>query len=356
MDDTGDDKPRAPARRPGVRSLLGALVGLVLAGLLVALVVLGIDVLLAAFGGVLLAVFLRALADLLKRYVPMRDGFALSAVILLLVGVASGLAVALAPQIDRQLTQVGETLPTIAQEVSALLERSPWGRWVLERVQTDGAPAGVADAASGGLTALLATVSEWSGHLLTTVFVGLFAAANPWMYKVGLTNLFPLAQRERVARAIDEIGYTLRWWLVGQALSMLVTGVSTTILLLAFGVPLAWVVGPLVGLLGFVPYLGQILGALPVALLAAPQGTDTLILVMIAYTIVQMLEGYVVTPIIQHRTVYLPPVLTIVSQLLLGAALGALGFVFATPLAAVGLVLTRYYKAYFLGDPEALET
>jgi predicted PurR-regulated permease PerM len=77
--------------------------------------------------------------------------------------------------------------------------------------------------------------------------------------------------------------------------------------------------------------------------------------VVAAYTAVQMVEGYIITPLIQHRMVYLPPAFTIITQILMGSLLGILGFVLATPFAAVLLVLSRVYRARVLGDHAALE-
>jgi predicted PurR-regulated permease PerM len=161
--------------------------------------------------------------------------------------------------------------------------------------------------------------------------VGLFAAANPRLYVDGTVALVPLAKRERAREVMHRLGNALRWWLIGQAIAMLLIGVSTWLVLWAFGVPLAPVLGVIVGLLGFIPYLGPIIGVVPVALVAATLGTTTLLYVLAAYTAVQLVEGYVITPLIQHRMVYLPPVFTIITQILLGTLLGILGFVLALP-------------------------
>ena len=145
------------------------------------------------------------------------------------------------------------------------------------------------------------------------------------------------------------------WWLLGQALAMLVIGVSTWLVLWAFDIPLAPVIGLVVGILGFIPYIGPIIGVVPVAIVAGTQGADTLLYVLGAYMAVQLVEGYVITPLIQHRMVYLPPVLTIVAQVVLGKLLGILGFILATPLAAVVLVLSRFYREDVLGERGAVE-
>lgn len=345
----------APARDPFVRKVVTVVAITAVAGLLLALFVLGIEILLAAFGGVLIAVLLRALTDLLTRYTPLPDGWALTTVIVLIlapIGVGGWL---LMPQITEQVGQFSEQVPGIIEDVEEFLQQYGWGQWILEQVQNGEMPDGAAGGAARGAGGLLSALSDWSTYILIAVFVGLFAAADPALYQDGIVHLFPLRHRSRVRDLIDELGYTLRWWLIGQAFAMLLIGVSTTIALWVFGVPLAVPIGIIVGLLGFIPYLGPIIGLAPVLAVAATEGTTTLLYVFLAYTAVQLLEGYVATPMIQHRTVFLPPVFTIITQILLGTLLGILGFVFATPLAAVVLVMTRFYRTDILGDREAEE-
>jgi predicted PurR-regulated permease PerM len=212
-------------------------------------------------------------------------------------------------------------------------------------------------AAGGGgqLLVLMGAVSNVLTYLLVAVFVGIFGAANPSMYTSGIVALAPPARREQVREVLSAMGYTLRRWMLGQGMAMVLIGVSTGIVLALFGVQLAVVVGLIVGLLGFIPYLGPIIGVVPVAIVAAPEGAMTLLWVLLAYTGVQMVEGYGITPLIFEKTVYLPPIFTIIMQIVLGAVLGMMGIVLATPLAAVLLVLTRAYRRYGLGDDVELQ-
>jgi predicted PurR-regulated permease PerM len=340
-----------PARDPFVRRTATVVAMVAAAGLLLALFLVGIDILLAAFGGLLLAVLLHACSDPVARRTPLPYGGALTVVVLALLGVIALAGWLIAPGLAEQAEELGEQFPRLAREGERTLQQYGWGQWVLERVR-DG---GMEDGAQGAGAELLSTVSRWSSYTLVTVFVGLFLAANPGLYREGTIALFPLEHRDRLRVVARELGYTLRWWLIGQLATMTLIGISTGLVLWAFGLPLAGTVGLLVGLLGFIPYLGPILGAVPVALLAAAAGPTQLLYVMGAYAGVQLLEGYVANPLIQHRMVYLPPALTITAQLLLGSALGILGFVLATPLAAVALVLSRFYRADVLGDPGADE-
>ena len=140
-----------------------------------------------------------------------------------------------------------------------------------------------------------------------------------------------------------------------MGVAMVLIGASVTILLMLFGVPLALVIGIIVGLLGFIPYIGPIIGLVPVALVAATVDGTTALYVIAAYTGVQLVEGYIIQPLIHERTVYLPPAFTVFFQILLGAVLGVIGIVMATPLAAVLLVLSRFYRRDVLGDRDAVE-
>jgi predicted PurR-regulated permease PerM len=78
------------------------------------------------------------------------------------------------------------------------------------------------------------------------------------------------------------------------------------------------------------------------ALLVALGDSPTLAAyVLLLYVGIQSVEGYVLQPMVQRKTVYLPPAVTLFAQVVFGMLFGALGVVLATPLAASLLVVTR---------------
>ena len=110
-------------------------------------------------------------------------------------------------------------------------------------------------------------------------------------------------------------------------------------------------------LLTFIPFIGPLLSAIPVVLVAFSEGPATALYALLLYSAIQMLEGYVLTPNVQRRSVSLPPALTIAAQVLLGVLVGALGVVLATPLAATGLVVVnKLYVREVLGDDQPTPT
>ncbi len=169
--------------------------------------------------------------------------------------------------------------------------------------------------------------------------------------------MFPLDKRTRVRQILVAVGDTLSWWLVGKVGSMLFIGVLTWIGLSILGVPLALTLGLIAGLLSFVPNFGPILSALPAILLAfVPPGSPmTALYVLLLFVGVQLLESNLVTPMIERRTVEIPPALTIVFQLALAVLVGGLGLVLATPLLAVLIVVIQMvYVEDILGDKQEI--
>jgi predicted PurR-regulated permease PerM len=196
------------------------------------------------------------------------------------------------------------------------------------------------------------------GNIVIVFGVGLFFAINPTLYTQGLIRLVPIKSRARTAIILNQVGTQLEWWFVGQLCSMASIGVLTLIGLRILGIPMALTLAILAGLMNFVPNFGPILAAAPAVLIAlAPHGSYTQLnpglagWVVLLYVVIQLLEGWVITPFFQQRAVELPPALIIISQVIFGLLLGPLGLVLATPILATLIVIVRLlYVEDILGD------
>jgi predicted PurR-regulated permease PerM len=122
---------------------------------------------------------------------------------------------------------------------------------------------------------------------------------------------------------------------------MFALGVATMIGLWALGVPLAFALGLLTGAMIFIPYVGSWIAFVPTVLVALTEGPRTAIYVTILYLVLHLLEGYVLTPMVQKRAVLLPPMLTILALLFMWTVSGMLGAALATPIAAAFLALGK---------------
>jgi predicted PurR-regulated permease PerM len=135
------------------------------------------------------------------------------------------------------------------------------------------------------------------------------------------------------------MGRALRWWLLGRFASMGIVFVLTWIGLALLGVPLPFLLALIAGLFSFVPTFGPVASAVPAVLVGLSAGLQQALWVALLYLAVQMVESYGITPLIQRRTVRIPPALLVVFQLIMAVLAGVLGVLLATPILVVLMVL-----------------
>jgi predicted PurR-regulated permease PerM len=188
-------------------------------------------------------------------------------------------------------------------------------------------------------------------NTIVIVCLGLFFAGAPSGYREGLLILVPIAARARVREVMDEMGQVLRSWLLGQLVRSAVVAVVLAVTLHLLGLPGAPLLGLQAGVANFIPYLGPLIAALPVALVAMPLGLSMLAWVMAIYFAIQTIEGFVIAPLIQKGSVNVAPAWTLFAIVIFGALFGALGVALAAPLLAVGrIAVLRFYVEDWLKD------
>lgn len=198
--------------------------------------------------------------------------------------------------------------------------------------------------ATGATTVALSVFGMFSAGLIV-LFFGVYLAADPHTYVQLVARLAPEEKRQTVLDLLYEIGGLLRRWLIGQSITMVVIGGFTFVGLLILGVPIAFVLALFAGLACFLPYLGPIIGAIPIVLVAGGESFNLALWALGLYCCVQFLESYLLTPLIQARAVSMPPAVVILNQLVFGAIFGLIGLALATPLAAAATVPLRHVFA-----------
>jgi predicted PurR-regulated permease PerM len=345
MPDSRDEAMRAIVRSAAVLASVAAIA--------LGLWVLGstLDVLLLCFAGVLLGLFLHGAGTWLARRTGLSRPVAVGAFCVLLIGAAGVMAWLAAPSVARQLDELTTTLPRALDNaaeplksfswVDAVMKRARDADDVLARRETWSQAGGAVSTALGGF-----------GSLFIFLFVGLFTAFDPDLYRRGFLRLIPSRRRPRVGEILSLIADTLQMWMVGKLASMALVGIATWVGLALLGIPLAMVLSLIAAILTFIPNLGPILSAMPAILLALLQGPTTALWVAGLYVGIQTVESYILTPIMQKKLVSLPPAVTIMAQVLMGTLAGGLGVVVATPLTAAALVLINevYVKDLLAGD------
>ena len=245
---------------------------LTLLGLLLVLFWLAPEVPLLGFAAVLLALALRAGAEPLSRLTRLPEWAAVlvvAALVLLAIGLAGWFA---AGPLTAQAQQLAKELPRSLETLRNTVAGTGWGEWVLQQVDpsrlmggggVEGAAAAAASAASSTLGGL--------GNAVLVILLALYLAVRPEEYLKGLRHLFAPELNEEMRATFAEAGTTLRGWLLGQAIGMIVAGTLTWIGLMLLGVPLAGLLGTIIAVLNFIPVIGPMIGAVPAVLLALTQ-------------------------------------------------------------------------------------
>jgi predicted PurR-regulated permease PerM len=192
---------------------------------------------------------------------------------------------------------------------------------------------------------------ELVADLFIVIVAGLYFAANPGFYADTFLKLVPERRRERLGAVAREVGHGLRRWLLGTFVSMLAVGIVTGIGLTLLHVPLAGLLAIIAAVMTFIPYIGTIISMVPALLVALLVGPATVLYVLLLYLFAHALEGYLVTPLIQSRTVRLAPGWLILSELVGGLAAGVFGVLIAAPLlVTLTIIVQLLYVEDVLGD------
>jgi predicted PurR-regulated permease PerM len=169
----------------------------------------------------------------------------------------------------------------------------------------------------GGATRYLFPFLHSTAEVVTgffiIIFLSIYIAVDPDMYRRGIMHLFPHARRQRAGEILSAIAAVLRRWMVTQLIAMCTIGAVTTVLLLILHVKAAFALGLLAGLFEFIPTVGPILSAIPAIGMAFLDSPEKALSVAIAFWGIQFMENHLLIPLLMKAN-GLPPALTILSQ------------------------------------------
>lgn len=352
------------------------------------------------FLGVLLGLALARAVDFLER-ARIRRGIGAPFVLFVVVGVLVALGAAIAPSLRTQTRELSTELPKAVDAVERWLNQTP-ARALIQapsggpqqspasptttsprnrpratpqqkpQDKPQGEPQQKAGDPRSGASKEGALASQLSrefrgatrflfpivsslfgaiGGLVIVLFIAMYIAAEPKLYRNGILHLVPHRHRHEATELLTTLGTTLRQWLIARLIAMVLIGAITGTALAALDVKAAAALGVLAGVLEFVPFFGPIASAVPaigVALVDSPQKALS---VVFLYIVLQQLEGNVITPLLLEKRLDIPPVLTVFSVAALGMVFGVIGMLVAEPLLAVVLVTTKMlYVNNVVGD------
>lgn len=314
-----------------------------------------VELLLLAFAGLLLAAFLRALTDLVADHTPLSGGWALGLVLLLLAAIVAGGIWFLGGRIAAELDQLGQLLPGSLAKMQQFIGQYEWGRQLLQSLGQMSSLGSIVPSGSGLLghvTGIFSTTLDLLINAGLVLFVGIYLAVDPDLYRRGPTQAGADTQAETYRAGAGGDGSDTPLVAAGRRAALMLTiGVLKGVGLWLLGVPLALVLGVLAGILEFIPNIGPITAGTIAALIALTQSPQQALYVILFTIALQAAESNLLQPLVQQFAVGVPPVLTIIVQLIAATLFGFAGLLVATPLVAVAIPMIRMlYVEDVLGD------
>jgi predicted PurR-regulated permease PerM len=292
----------------------------------------------------LIAVILRTLLRWLEMVIKVRS-VAVLCLVGLLVGFVGFVATVIIPSV---LSEAQTLLTTIPEYLNALsLQANQLHRHV--RFFPD---------LSESLTQARSFIAQWLGtfpsllqqafditiEAAATSILALYIAYDPNSLVIGFLKLVPRHEHQRFHRILKMTEIRLRGWIFGTGIAMLFLGVSTTLGLWALGIPLALPFGLIAGLFEVIPYFGSIFGTFLPALIALTISPWKLALVLLLFLVLNQVDAYLVQPLVMGQQVKLPPVVVIITFLVMGRLLGFVGVLLAVPTVAILMTLVDEFS------------
>ena len=335
-------------------------VGLILAGLLYILQ----PVLTPFLVGIGIAYLADPFADRLEARGWPRS-MATVMVFLVLILLLIGLFLGIYPLLIKQIQTLVQMLPSIEIWFNATL--LPWLQSSLgldvksmkldlvteglaaEWKQTGGVISRVAKYATESSMGLISTL----GSVAMVPVVAFYMLRDFDLVTERIKMLLPLSIQPQVNAWAIESNNVLAAFMRGQLLVMLSLGAIYALGLHLVGLNYALLIGVLAGLASVVPYLGFVVGIAAALTISLFQFDNylPLVMVLVVFSVGQIVESFVLTPLLVGDRIGLHPVAVIFAILAGGQLFGFMGVLLALPIAAVIMVLLRHlHKGYINSD------
>ncbi|MFD4351133.1 AI-2E family transporter [Nocardia sp. NPDC058518] len=277
----------------------------------------------------------------------LRPALAASITLLTFVALLAGVVALIVPSVADQAPELADKATAGVNQVRNWIQGPPLRlrdeqldsavEAIVGRLQSSGA-----QIASGVFTGVSTATSLLITVFLVLVLVFFFLKDGtrflPWMHRV-----FGNRSGRHVEAVLERVWATLGGFIRTQAIVSMVDAVLIGAALFILDVPLALVLSVITFIGGFVPMVGAfVAGALAVLVALVGNGLTTALIVLGVVIAVQQLEGNVLQPVLQSRSMELHAVIVLLSVAAGGSLYGITGAFLAVPVVAMVAVVIRY--------------
>ncbi|MCH8861230.1 MAG: AI-2E family transporter [Proteobacteria bacterium] len=331
--------------------LLGALAGIILLG----------DMVAPAIAALVIAFLLDGPASWLRAR-GMSNLLAVSVVFVTFVTISFVAFFTILPPIKNQFTQFFVLLPTMLEQaqVAAINLSEAFPGWINE-TQMESM---LAQIGTGLQTEARGFLASSPGVIITLISIVVYVILVPVMAFFFMKDralilrwlgAYLPAERSLVKEVWAEVMQRTGDYARGKVYEIFIVGFSSWALYMVLDLRFAAFLALLTGLSVIIPYIGAAVITLPVAFVAYIQwGTGhEFVVALVAYLVLQALDGYVLVPLLFSEVVKLHPNAIILAILIFGGIWGIWGVFFAIPLATLAHAVTKAWRAHLAAPPQA---
>jgi predicted PurR-regulated permease PerM len=260
----------------------------------------------------------------------------------LLIGLMLVALLALVPVVVADARALERELPGYADQIESAVARFlPAGAGGLSLTELEQTLRSNASGLALQLTEIGVEVGRTAIYIFVTLVVTFFFAVDPAIILRQLKRFVPSPHRPHVARVATNIHERIGAWARGQLLIAIIFGAAMGAGLRLLGVPYAWSLGVVAGILEVVPYVGGAITVVLAGFSAATVGLPLVIGVVILYVVLVSIESHILAPVLYGRALGLPPVAILLALLAGVELLGILGALLAIPLTIIAWAIAE---------------
>lgn len=167
---------------------------------------------------------------------------------------------------------------------------------------------------------------------ISTIFFGFYFLYEKRLIEILFNNFFDEQEIKEIKIIYDRSQKKIADWFSGELILMITTGVISYIGFTLLGLKYSLALAVLAGLFKFIPNIGPIIAAVPAILIGLTYSSLLGLSVAVMVSVVQILEDYLLAPLVMKKVIGLHPVVTMIVLIIGGKLAGLLGVVIAVPM------------------------
>lgn len=240
------------------------------------------------------------------------------------------------PAVEQQVTKLLAILPQKLQSAPPFVYR--WGT--------------LATSSLDNAFSYIPSIANFLFSLFIVLLVSFYLVIDKDNIQKEIYSLTPKTWRKNIRFVEEVINKTFASFLRLQLLFGIMGGITTFVVLLAFGIDFAAVSALISGILIIIPLVGPILAIIPPLLAAVIVDPTKAVIIGILLIILQQIELNVIGPKLMGQAFKLHPIIVLLSFLVGIKIAGGIGAVFAVPVLGILVVVFREFGHYIIGSDD----